>query len=210
MSTFTTKSFPFDGPMIISGSSAADNMAFLSNPEMQDEYSQMGIEESLTHHTTQSQPRGTIRGLYFQRKDPLAQLVAVTEGSILLVVVDMKPESKTFGASHAVELSAENGLMVYIPQYFAMGFLTLDYKNQIVVNYTKPYMEENNSGIVWDDEILAIDWRFERYDIDAKRLNISMKDRKLPSFRSYSQHELWPNRSLKRTYALKRLLNQRG
>ncbi len=133
----------------------------------------------------------------------------MTSGSALHVAVDLRPEAKSFGASHAVELSAENQQMLYIPPYYAHGFLTLEPNTEVVINYTKEHTPDADAGIIWDDEILAIDWRFDRYDIDSNRLNISPKDRKRPSFRSYNQHDLWPNRCTKKSYALKRLLNKK-
>lgn len=209
MSKFTIKEFPFEGPKIIVPNNENEPRAYLVELEEQESYKQMGVEETFAQHTCEKFARGVLRGLHFQRKNPQGRFIAVTSGSALTVVVDLRPESKTFGASHAIELSAVNEQMIYVPQYFAHGFLTLEPQTEVVINYTNPYSEADDSRIIWDDEILAIDWRFDRYDIDQKRLNLSAKDRKSPSFRSYNQHDLWPGRVIKKSYALKRLLNTR-
>ncbi len=162
----------------------------------------LGVEEGFVQHETEKLARGVIRGLYFQRKDSQGTLVAVESGRVLAVCVDLRPESKTFGASHSVELTVENEKMLYIPPYFAHGFLTLEQNSVVVRNFTKEYDPAADSTIIWDDEILAINWQFERFEIDEKRLNISHKDKKAPSFRSYNQNTLWLNRPKKSKYSI--------
>ncbi len=209
MSKFIIKEMPFEGPKIITPATEGESRAYIADLDLEESYEAMGIETQFAYHTSEKFPRGVLRGLHFQRRSPQGRFVAVTSGSILFVVVDLRPESKEFGASHAVELSAENQQMVYVPEYFAHGFLTLETNTEVVINYTTDHSEDSDARIIWDDEILTIDWRFDRYDIDSKRLNLTPKDRKAPSFRSYNHHDLWPGRIIKKSYALKRLLNKK-
>ncbi len=205
MSKYITKSTPtIEGPIIIKPAELGGDREWLANLEMQDQYAEMGIEETFEQHDSEKLARGVIRGLYFQRKDSFGRLVAVTSGRILCVAVDLRPESNGFGAANSVELSAENETMLYIPPYFAMGFLTLEANSVVVCNSTKENDPADHSGIVYDDEILSINWQFERYDIDERRVNVSQRDKKLPSFRSYNQNALWINRPKKSKYALSR------
>ncbi len=169
-----------------------------------EEYEQLSFaEQGFAHHTHETLARGVMRGLYFQRKDSYGRMIAVKSGRVLAVAVDLRPESKDFGAAHSVELNSENEAMLYIPPYFAHGFLTLEPKTEVVVNSVATPNPDEYSGIIWDDEILAINWQFERYEIDEKRLSILGRDKNLPSFRSYNHNSIWINRPKKSKYALK-------
>ncbi|MFI3302161.1 MAG: dTDP-4-dehydrorhamnose 3,5-epimerase [Rikenellaceae bacterium] len=203
MAKYEIKPTPMEGALVIAPEAEGESRDYLFDLEAgAAEYEAMGIPEEITHHTAETFARGVIRGLHFQRKDSCGVLLAVTSGRALAVATDLRPESKTFGASHAVELTTENERMLYVPPYFAYGFLTLEQKTEVVANFTGEYDSSTVSSIIWDDEILAIDWQFERFDIDQKRLNISQKDKKAPSFRSYNQNTLWVNRPKKSKYAI--------
>lgn len=193
-----------EGAFVITPEVEGGSRDFIWDLESQEEYKLMGIEEDFILHTCEKCPRGVLRGLYFQRKDSQGTFITVKSGRVLAVGVDLRPESKTFGASHAVELTIENERMFYVPPYFAHGFLTLEQNSEVVCNYTEDFDPVEASSIIWDDEILAIDWQFDRFEIDAKRLNISQKDKKAPSFRSYNQNTLWVNRPKKSKYAIAR------
>lgn len=199
---YSIQQIPIEGMMVITPEVEGQSRSFLCELDTQDEFALMGIEESFVQQNIEKFARGVIKGLHFQRKDSQGTLIAVTSGRALCVGTDLRPESKTFGASHAVELTDENERVFYIPPYFAHGFLTLEPNTEVVCKYTKEYDPAEVSSIIWDDEILAIDWQFERFDIDAKRLNISQRDKKAPSFRSYNQNTLWINRPKKSKYAI--------
>ncbi len=198
---FTIKESPIEALKIIQPTKRGEGRDYLFDIEAE-EYAQMEIAEEFVDHKSESFARGVLRGLHFPSKVAQGRLFAVTEGRALVVGVDLRPESKTFGASHAVELNADNETMLYIPPYFAYGFLTLERDTEDVCNNTLLAESETEvSGIIWDDEILLIDWQFERYEIDRKYLNINPRDKKLPSFRSYNPNLLWPNRPKKSKYA---------
>ncbi len=203
MSKYEIRTTPIEGPLVIAPEVEGEARDFLFDLENSaEEYKLMEIPEELTHHTNERFARGVIKGLHFQRKDSRGVLISAAAGRLLAVAVDLRPESKTFGASHSVELTTENERMLYVPPYFAHGFLTLEHNTEVVCNYTGEYDPATISPIVWDDEILAINWQFERFDIDERRLNISPKDKKAPSFRSYNQNLLWVNRPKKSKYAV--------
>ncbi|MFR9513202.1 MAG: dTDP-4-dehydrorhamnose 3,5-epimerase family protein [Rikenellaceae bacterium] len=205
MYKFTTKSTPtIEGPIIIKPAEPGASRAWLVDLENQEPYAAMGLSDTFVDQYSERLARGVIRGLHFQRKDSYGRLVAVTSGRALCVVVDLRPESQSFGAANSIELSAENETMVYCPAYFALGFMSLEAATEVVVSCAGEYAPANESGIIYDDEILAINWQFERYEIDERRLNISPRDKKAPSFRSYNQNTLWINRPKKSKYALSR------
>ncbi|MFR9503120.1 MAG: dTDP-4-dehydrorhamnose 3,5-epimerase [Rikenellaceae bacterium] len=205
MSKFVNKSTPtIEGPMIVEPALLGEDRSWLKSLEQSDVYESMNLEVTFVDRYEERLARGVVRGLHFQRKDSYGRLVAVKAGRILCVVVDLRPESKSFGAANSVELSSDNERMLYLPPYFALGYLTLEAASEVVCLCAGEYTPAEESGIIYDDEILAIDWQYERYEIDQKRLNISQRDRKLPSFRSYNQNTLWINRPKKSRYALSR------
>ncbi|MFA5955106.1 dTDP-4-dehydrorhamnose 3,5-epimerase [Hyphomicrobium sp.] len=119
---------------------------------------------------------GTIRGLHFQ-VPPYAQskLVRVSSGRILDVAVDIRPASSTYGRHVAVEISADNGLQIYIPDGFAHGFCTLEPDTVVVYKVSSYYAPGAEAGILWSDPQLKIDW-----PVTAKHAIISDKDAVLP------------------------------
>ena len=122
--------------------------------------------------------RGVIRGLHFQ-KPPYAQtkLVRCVRGEILDVVIDIRKNSKTYGKSYSIKLSSENNKQLLVPKGFAHGFQVLS--ETAIVNYKVDnyYNPKSDSGIIWNDKLLSIDW-----NLDLKQI-ISEKDLKLISFK---------------------------
>lgn len=102
---------------------------------------------------------GTVRGLHFQIP-PMAQAkwVSCTAGAIFDVAVDVRNGSPTFGRHVSVELSAANGLMLYVPEGFAHGFCTLQRDTVVQYNVSRPYDPASERGVAWNDPALGIDW----------------------------------------------------
>ncbi len=123
--------------------------------------------------------KGTIRGLHFQ-KDPYCQakVVSCTKGAVLDVVVDIRKDSPTYGKYTAVELTPENGRMLYVPRGYAHGFLALT--DDATFNYMvdNKYYPRLDGGIPWNDPEINIPWDeiFKQYGIDEPLL--SEKDQK--------------------------------
>ena len=124
--------------------------------------------------------KGTIRGLHFQ-KDPYCQakVVSCTKGAVLDVVVDMRKDSPTYGEYTAIELTPENGRMLYVPRGYAHGFLALTDGatfNYMVDNEYAPRME---GGVLWNDPAINIPWDeiFEKYGIEKPLLSDKDRDR---------------------------------
>lgn len=106
-----------------------------------------------------SSQKGVLRGLHFQRA-PHAQgkLVRVVAGSAWDVAIDIRIDSPTLGQWTAVELSAENKKMFWIPEGFAHGFIALEDNTHFLYKTTDYYNKEAEGAIQWDDETLAINW----------------------------------------------------
>jgi dTDP-4-dehydrorhamnose 3,5-epimerase len=122
--------------------------------------------------------KNVIRGLHFQKgKYAQAKLVRCIWGTINDVIVDLRKSSPTFGKYMSVEL---NGLMVlYIPKGFAHGFSVLTEQAFVQYKVDNFYSPENDSGLVYNDPILNIDW-----GINLSESILSEKDKSLPKFNS--------------------------
>ena len=125
--------------------------------------------------------KNTLRGLHFQ-KPPFAQgkLVRVITGSALDVVVDIRKNSPTFGQHLKFHLNTQDQNMVYVPEGFAHGFLALEDDTTFVYKCTNYYNKESESGIIWNDPELNIDW-------GCKNPVISEKDGILSTLSSLSK-----------------------
>ncbi len=121
---------------------------------------------------------GVLRGLHFQ-KPPFAQakLVRAIKGEILDVAVDIRKKSPTYGRHIARILSEKNKLQLFVPPGFAHGFAVLSPEALVSYKVDKAYVPESESGILWNDPKLGIDWK-----IDPSQVKLSLKDGILPLF----------------------------
>lgn len=103
--------------------------------------------------------RGTVRGMHFQRTPALeAKLIRCLRGRVFDVAVDLRADSPTFGHWHAVELSQENQLQLFIPEGCAHGFQTLSDDVELLYQHTAAYRPDCEGGVRHDDPALAITW----------------------------------------------------
>lgn len=124
--------------------------------------------------------KGVLRGLHFQKGAfAQAKLVRVTQGKVLDVAVDLRPESSTFLKSFTIELSAENKKQLFVPRGFAHGYVVLS--ETAVFNYKcdNIYNKASESGIIYNDNTLNIDWVLE-----TSEFIISDKDKVLPTVKT--------------------------
>ncbi|MCF0074778.1 dTDP-4-dehydrorhamnose 3,5-epimerase [Dyadobacter sp. CY261] len=137
----------------------------------------LGLPVNFVQDNQSFSKKGVVRGLHFQNA-PFGQgkLVRVISGKVLDVAVDIRPDSPTFGKHEVFELSGERNNMAYIPEGFAHGFVALE---DSIFSYkcTNLYSKESESGILWNDPDLNIDW-------GISDPIVSKKDLILPTFRS--------------------------
>ena len=119
-----------------------------------------------------------VRGIHYQTIHPQGKLVRVTHGTALDVAVDLRRSSGTFGKHVAVELSGENGRMLWIPVGFGHAFLALSEMVGFAYKVTDYYSPAGERTILWNDLDLAIPWPI--HESDAV---VSEKDRNGSAFR---------------------------
>lgn len=138
---------------------------------------QVGLDRAfLQDNISLSNDVGTVRGLHFQRPPHAqAKLVGVLAGAALDVVVDIRKGSPSFGRHVAIELSAERGNQIFVPEGFAHGFCTLQPGTVVSYKVTAYYDAEADAGIAWDDPDLAVAWPSL-----ANAASLSARDRRLP------------------------------
>ena len=122
--------------------------------------------------------RGVLRGLHFQ-KPPYAQakLVRCLKGNVLDVALDLRKDSKTYGCFETTLLSEENKNQLFIPKGFAHGFVVLSETAIFTYKVDNYYNSDSESGILWNDPDLKIDWK-----INKNEIIVSQKDISLPTF----------------------------
>lgn len=102
--------------------------------------------------------KNVLRGLHYQIRHPQGKLVRVVQGAVFDVAVDIRRSSPTFGKYVGIELSASNKRMMWIPEGFAHGFVTLSDSAEFQYKTTDYWYPEHERSIRWDDSDLAIDW----------------------------------------------------
>jgi len=120
--------------------------------------------------------KGTLRGMHYQAKPyEEARLVRCTRGRIYDVIVDLRRESPGYKQWEAVELTADNRLMLYVPEGFAHGFQTLEDGSEVFYQMSESYAPEYTRGVRWDDPAFGIQW-----PLDDRLL--SVRDQSFPDF----------------------------
>lgn len=136
-----------------------------------------GIDAVFVQDNQARSVRGVLRGLHYQcGAAAQAKLVRVLEGEVLDVVVDLRPDSPTYGQSFSVLLSAENKLQFFVPRGFAHGYVVLSETAEFFYKCDNYYNKEAEGGLAWNDPQLNIDWR-----IDPSLVQLSAKDQVNPT-----------------------------
>ena len=137
----------------------------------------LGIPNNRIEQLAQSKSaKGIVRGLHYQ-DDPCCQakFVKCEHGAVLDVIVDLRQDSPTYKKWISVELTPENGKILYVPRGFAHGFVSLKDETRFEYLVDNHYKPSHENGISWADPEVNIDWQFEKYGIEEPVL--SEKDR---------------------------------
>lgn len=172
---------PIKGLMVVEPRAFTDDRGFFMESYKASDFIAAGITAQFVQDNHSRSCYGTLRGLHFQ-KAPHAQgkLIRVSRGKAWDVAVDLRVKSPTFGKWHAVELSGENKLLFWIPEGFAHGFIALENDTELQYKCTSEYAPESDSGIIWNDPDIAVEW-------PINDVILSGKDMKLQSFAAYKR-----------------------
>lgn len=163
---------PIEGVWVVRPKRFGDARGYFCETFKQSEFEQhigpvrfIQDNESLSSH-------GVLRGLHFQKGGfSQAKLVRVSRGAVLDVAVDLRGGSPTYGRHVAVELTADNGLQLFIPRGFAHGFVVLSDVAQFQYKVDNVYAPQSEATLRFDDPALGIDWR-----VDPSEMLLSEKD----------------------------------
>jgi len=163
------------GAYVIEIEPIVDHRGFFARSWCEQEFRDRGLNANLVQcNISFNLQKGTLRGMHYQsHPHEEAKLVRCTQGAIYDVIIDLRPVSPTFKQWFAVELSAANRQMIYIPEGFAHGFQTLEDNTEVFYQMAEFFHLESAQGIRWDDPAFRIKW------INGSKV-ISQKDLSYP------------------------------
>jgi dTDP-4-dehydrorhamnose 3,5-epimerase len=147
-----------------------DERGFFARSFCAEEFAAHGLPGQMPQSSVSfNRHRGTLRGLHFQLAPHAEEkLVRCTAGAIFDVIVDLREHSPTRHRWVGVELSAENRRMLYVPQDFAHGFITLTDGAEVLYMMSVPYARGFEGGVRWNDPAFGIAWPLEPKHIAAR------------------------------------------
>jgi dTDP-4-dehydrorhamnose 3,5-epimerase len=165
------------GAFVIEIERLEDERGFFARSWCKREFANHGLNPNLVQCSVSfNRARGTLRGMHYQRAPHQEiKIVRCTAGAIYDVIIDLRSDSPTFTHWAAVELTAANHRMLYVPEDFAHGFQTLEDNTEVFYQMSEFYEAGFAGGLRWDDPAFAIRWPL------ADRI-ISTRDRTYPDF----------------------------
>lgn len=161
---------PLRDAFIIELEKRGDDRGFFARFFCVDEFGRQGLETQFVQiNNSLSTKRGTLRGMHYQLA-PSAEVKVVRclRGAVWDAIIDIRPDSPTFGRSFGAELSADNRRMMYVPRGFAHGILTLTDDTELLYLVSDLYAPREERGVRWDDRRFAVEWPLEPTEISAK------------------------------------------
>lgn len=180
-----------DGVCIIEPAVFGDSRGYFMETYSKTEFEKLGLHYNFVQDNQSKSRKGVLRGLHFQKENTQAKLVRVIKGEVFDVVVDLRPESKTYGKWEGVILSEENKKMFMVPRGFAHGFLVLSEEAEFTYKCDDVYNYEAEGGLAWNDPDVGIEWPLG--DMKVSDLLTSEKDAKWPSLKELKQTDLFKN-----------------
>ena len=184
MQKFDFRPLPLEGAYLIQPFVSTDERGGFIKDYNVDTFKANGLDYHLQEVFYTISHKNVIRALHFQLEKQQAKLVRCIKGHVYDVIVDLRPESETYGKWLGFDLSEENNLAILVPKFFGHGYLVLE---DSIVSYKcdEVFYGEGDSGIMYNDPDLRIAWPFERIGGEDKII-ISEKDRHLMSFAEYT------------------------
>jgi dTDP-4-dehydrorhamnose 3,5-epimerase len=172
---FTPTKLP--GSFIIEPEKLEDDRGFFARSWCEREFAAHGLNARLVQcDISFSKRRGTLRGMHYQLSPfEEAKLVRCTSGSIYDAIIDLRPSSSTFKKHIGLVLTAENHKILYVPEGFAHGFLTMEDNAEVFYQMSEFHSPEHARGVRWNDPAFGISW-------PLVPTTMSDRDRNCPDF----------------------------
>lgn len=168
---------PLHGAYLIELEKKGDDRGFFARAFCTKEFEAEGLTKNFVQiNNSLSKHKGTLRGMHYQLA-PKSEIKVVRciQGSLYDQILDLRPESPTFGKSFGAELSAENRMMMYVPVGFAHGILTLEDDTEALYLVSEFYSPKEERGLRWNDPEFNLKW-------PIAPTVISDKDQRHPDF----------------------------
>ena len=166
------------GAYIIEPERLEDTRGFFARAWCKKEFEAHGLNSGLVQcNISFNKNRGTLRGMHYQTTPhEETKLVRCTRGVIYDVIVDLRPDSATYLEWIGVELTSDNRKMLYVPEEFAHGYLTLTHNTEVFYQVSQFYSQESEGGVRWNDPAFGIEWP------ETENIIVSEKDRDWPNY----------------------------
>jgi len=164
---------PLAGAYLIDLEKRGDERGFFARAFCENEFRGHGlVTRFIQMNDSLSAHKGTLRGMHYQLA-PAAEvkLVRCIRGALYDAILDLRPDSPSFGRSFGAELSAENRRMMYVPKGFAHGFLTLADDTEAFYLVDEFYAPQSERGIRWNDPRFGIEWPLQPTVLSEKDAN---------------------------------------
>ena len=147
-----------DGPVLLAPRVLGDDRGFFCETYRRELFAELGIPEEMVQDNHSRSRYGIVRGMHFQVGRGAAKLVRCARGAIYDVVVDVRPDSPTFGRWEGFALTEDNMRIAYCPVGFAHGFCVLSEVADVMYKQSNYYADETERGIAYNDPDVAISW----------------------------------------------------
>ena len=166
------------GAFVIEPEKHEDERGFFARAWCQKEFKVHGLNPNIIQaNIAFSLHKGILRGMHYQIGPyQEAKLIRCIHGAVFDVIIDLRPGSNTYCEWLGVELTFENPTMLYVPEGFAHGYLTLENNTEVFYMVSQFYVPDSERGVRWNDPAFGIDWP------ETADLLISEKDKNWPAY----------------------------
>ena len=173
------------GAYLIEMEPIADERGYFARFWSREEFRAAGLNPNIEQSSISfNREQGTLRGMHYQVAPyEEVKLVRCARGAIYDVILDLRSGSPTFGRWFAVELTPNNGKLLYVPVGFAHGFQALARETEVVYQISEAYHPESARGVRWNDPAFQIKWPL----LDPI---LSARDRRFPDFGAYEKSRI--------------------
>ena len=167
-----------EGVYIIEPNIFRDDRGYFMESYSKSLLTELGIDNDFVQDNESFSTQGVLRGLHYQCGEcAQAKLVRVIQGEVLDVIVDVRPDSKTYGEHFGIRLSGENKMQMLVPRGMAHGYIVLSDTAIFAYKCDNEYNKASEGGLLFNDPKLKIDWI-----LDPSSFLVSEKDIVLPVF----------------------------